>query len=48
MAIAETSKNNGLSAPGGDNIRVLVQAAAVIDLLSASDKPVSLTALSNE
>jgi DNA-binding IclR family transcriptional regulator len=46
MAIATVSKND-YAAQGG-NIRVLVKAAAVIDLLADREHPMSLTAMSNE
>jgi DNA-binding IclR family transcriptional regulator len=46
MAIATASKNN-YAAPSG-NIRVLMKAAAIIDLLADRDNPVSLTVMAGE
>jgi DNA-binding IclR family transcriptional regulator len=46
MAIAKASKND-YAAQGG-NIRVLVKAAAVIDLLADSEHSLSLTAMSGK
>jgi DNA-binding IclR family transcriptional regulator len=45
--VAVASSNNSYAASGG-NIRVLLKAAAVIDLLAGRDEPMSLTALSSE
>jgi DNA-binding IclR family transcriptional regulator len=47
MAIADFSKGNRRAASGG-NIRVIVKAAAVVDLLAESDQPMSLTEMSGE
>jgi hypothetical protein len=47
MPIAAASTNRFRTVPDG-SIRVLIKAAEVIDLLAASDKPVSLTVMAGE
>jgi DNA-binding IclR family transcriptional regulator len=47
MAVADFSESGRRAASGG-SIRVIVKAAAVVDLLAESDQPMSLTEMSGE